>query len=246
MSTSRQWLSAAARQCRSALTTQQRTQLAQQPPLSRALSTTPSLSAFRDSQNNTYSNTNTNRLAGSTPTTFTNPNAALQDLASSGLNRSGPLTPEERRRVIEEQVGTSGHIRDLAINTTTDNYLRQNQRRWRVGDVYTPRDIGKAEMKKWGKMRAPLEDVVEVLGFNPVDNYKNFSLISDFMTPMGRIKHSSETGLRPVNQRKMAKAIRRAIGMGLHPSVHRHPEILRIKQRGISAMVPIAPTENRL
>lgn len=121
-------------------------------------------------------------------------------------------------------------------------------------------------------MRAPLEDVVEVLGFNPVDNYKvplplfpfsprgnerrreeadreykqNFSLISEFMTPMGRIKHSSDTGLRPVNQRKMAKAIRRAIGMGLHPSVHRHPEILRIKQRGISAMVPIAPTENRL
>lgn len=47
------------------------------------------------------------------------------------------------------------------------------------------------------------------------------------MTVMGRIKHSRETGLRPVNQRKVAKAIRRAIGMGLHPSVHWHPEILR-------------------
>ncbi len=46
------------------------------------------------------------------------------------------------------------------------------------------------------------------------------------MTPMGRIKHSSMTGLRLPNQRKMAKAIRRAIGLGLHPSVHRHPEIL--------------------
>jgi len=43
---------------------------------------------------------------------------------------------------------------------------------------------------------------------------------------MGRIKHSEETGLRPVNQRKIAKAIRRAIGLGLHPSVHRHPMIL--------------------
>lgn len=37
---------------------------------------------------------------------------------------------------------------------------------------------------------------------------------------------SVETGLSPVNQRKMAKAIRRAIGLGLHPSVHRHPELL--------------------
>jgi len=46
------------------------------------------------------------------------------------------------------------------------------------------------------------------------------------MTDFGRIKHSKFTGLRPVNQRKIAKAIRRAIGLGLHPSVHRHPEIL--------------------
>ncbi len=46
------------------------------------------------------------------------------------------------------------------------------------------------------------------------------------MTHMGRIKHSKETGLRPVNQRKMAKAIRRAIGLGIHPSVHFHPMIL--------------------
>lgn len=46
------------------------------------------------------------------------------------------------------------------------------------------------------------------------------------MTPMGRIKHSRETGLRNVNQRKIAKAIRRGIGLGLLPSVHLHPEFL--------------------
>jgi small subunit ribosomal protein S18 len=56
---------------------------------------------------------------------------------------------------------------------------------------------------------------------------QNYTLLSEFMTSMGRIKHRRETGLRPVNQRKMARAIRRAIGMGLIPSVHRHPEILR-------------------
>ncbi len=50
--------------------------------------------------------------------------------------------------------------------------------------------------------------------------------MSEYMTPMGRIKHSHETGLRPVNQRKIARAIRRSIGMGMMPSVHRHPEIL--------------------
>jgi small subunit ribosomal protein S18 len=55
---------------------------------------------------------------------------------------------------------------------------------------------------------------------------QNFSIMSEYLTPMGRIKPATETGLRKVNQRKMAKAIRRSIGLGLMPSVHRHPEIL--------------------
>ena len=55
---------------------------------------------------------------------------------------------------------------------------------------------------------------------------------------MGRIKHSRDTGLRNVNQRKMAKAIRRSIGMGLMPSVHNHPEVLEKQayEKAISEM----------
>lgn len=55
---------------------------------------------------------------------------------------------------------------------------------------------------------------------------QNFSVVSDFITPFGRIRHSKDTGLRPVNQRKMAKTVRRAIGLGIHPSVYRHPMLL--------------------
>lgn len=51
------------------------------------------------------------------------------------------------------------------------------------------------------------------------------------MTTMGRIRHSKDTGLRPVNQRKVAKMIRRAIGLGIHPSIHRHPMILMKESR---------------
>lgn len=61
--------------------------------------------------------------------------------------------------------------------------------------------------------------------------------MSEFMTPMGRIKHSNETGLRPVNQRRIARAIRRSIGIGMMPSVHRHPEIL-YRERERSPRVP--------
>lgn len=60
---------------------------------------------------------------------------------------------------------------------------------------------------------------------------QNFSIMSEYITEMGRIRHSSDTGLRPVNQRKMAKAIRRAMGMGLMPGVHRHPELLKMEKK---------------
>ena len=61
---------------------------------------------------------------------------------------------------------------------------------------------------------------------NKLTKPQNFSALSEYVTPMGRILHNEATGLRPVNQRKMAKAIRRMVGMGFMPSVHKHPEIL--------------------
>lgn len=58
------------------------------------------------------------------------------------------------------------------------------------------------------------------------DVLQNFSIMSEYVTEMGKIKHNKDTGLRPVNQRKMAKAVRRAIGLGLIPSVYRHPQVI--------------------
>lgn len=129
---------------------------------------------------------------------------------------------------------------------------RQLTRRWKSGDVYAPHDLSGVEMSKWRQAQPkgrPKKDVIDMLKINPLDHYKvcdndytrtpsrgrwtdnscleqNFAMMSEYMTEMGRIKHNRDTGLRPVNQRKMAKAVRRAIGLGLMPSVHRHPEIL--------------------
>ncbi|PSR97628.1 ribosomal protein S18 [Coniella lustricola] len=110
--------------------------------------------------------------------------------------------------------------------TERGEFVRQATRTWKEGDVYAPKDLSSGEMKKWKQPKKPTKDILDMVGINPLDHYKNFGMISEYMTNMGRIKHSSETGLRPVNQRKMAKAIRRAIGMGIHPSTHKHPEIL--------------------
>jgi small subunit ribosomal protein S18 len=55
---------------------------------------------------------------------------------------------------------------------------------------------------------------------------QNMSFLSQFVTETGRIKHSNTTGLKAKNQRKVAKAVRRAVGTGLMPSVHKHPEVI--------------------
>ncbi|KZF20082.1 ribosomal protein S18 [Xylona heveae TC161] len=121
------------------------------------------------------------------------------------------------RRGLKDSIAQFARAQDLE---------RQQTRRWKQGDVYAPHDLTPAEMQKWRKRTRPTMDAFDALGMNPLDHYKNFAIMSEYMTEMGRIRNSYDTGLRPVNQRRIAKAIRRSIGMGLMPSVHKHPEIL--------------------
>jgi small subunit ribosomal protein S18 len=114
------------------------------------------------------------------------------------------------------------------------DYEKQLPRRFRAGDVYAPHDLSGVEMSKWKKTRRKPrvgshgKDVLDMLGIDPRKEYKNFSMMAEYVTEMGRIKHRNDTGLGPKNQRRMAKAVRRAIGSGLlMPSVYKHPELLK-------------------
>jgi hypothetical protein len=122
------------------------------------------------------------RIVGETPTdansskapvrrSRANPNEALHGLVSDGMGRGGPLSAEEQRQVMRQQ-GPRAHIKDVRTGEITESYVRQMPRRWKVGDVYAPRDLSPAEMMKWRKGRAPNKDVVDMLGFNPLDNYR--------------------------------------------------------------------------
>lgn len=86
-------------------------------------------------------------------------------------------------------------------------------------------------MTKWRRRRPGERDAFDVLGINPEAEWKNFAVLSEYVSPLGRIKHRRETGLRAVNQRRIARAVRRAVGMGLMPSVHKHPEMLEVEAR---------------
>lgn len=168
-------------------------------------------------------------------------------LPRGSTDRLQELYRETFQGTSQKQAVKKETLDDLTASATSQAYMRQMWRRFLPGEVYAPRDLSAWELDRYRLKRPAQQDVLDMLGLNPVDNYRvstsvirgscsssdtsqNFSMISEFMSPHGRILHSTETGLRPVNQRKMAKAIRRAIGLGIHPSVHRHPEL--IKQAG--------------
>ncbi|RSL87923.1 hypothetical protein CEP51_001962 [Fusarium floridanum] len=125
---------------------------------------------------------------------------------------------------VREKAAQMEFLRNQKIS---GDFLRQMPRRWEAGDVYSPHDLSPVEMQKWRKRSVRNVDVVDALGISPLDMYKNFSLIEHFTSPSGMINHSNLTRLRPVNQRKVAKMVRRVQGMGIYPSVHAHPEMLR-------------------
>ncbi|CAK7218077.1 hypothetical protein SCUCBS95973_003367 [Sporothrix curviconia] len=177
------------------------------------------------------------RYMGARSATNSDANAALSSvLFDSEARRLMYERREERKRSTLER---------MAERKVSEDYARHMPRRWNQGDVYAPHDLSHAEARKWKKAAQPTEDIVDMLGINPLDEYRNFRMISDFMTTMGRIRPAMDTALRPVNQRRMAKAIRRAIGLGIHPSVHKHPEILAASMVGLPKPSYTALPENR-
>lgn len=54
-------------------------------------------------------------------------------------------------------------------------------------------------------------------------------MINHFTNEGAQIPPRTFTQLRPVNQRRVAKMVRRAQGMGLYPTMYDHPELLRAK-----------------
>jgi hypothetical protein len=81
--------------------------------------------------------------------------------------------------------GTTTTRDDLANRAKSEAYLAFMPRRWKKGEVYSPRDLKAEEQLRWrySKGRNPLQfqkaerkkkvpDAVDTLGFNPLDNYR--------------------------------------------------------------------------
>ncbi|KAG1049503.1 hypothetical protein G6F43_008169 [Rhizopus delemar] len=97
------------------------------------------------------------------------------------------------------------------------------------GDLYHPQDLNdnlyrESLRARRGRSSAPTQDPFDVLGLDPLQEYKNYKLLSNFVSDMGKILPREQTGLTAKNQRKLAKAVKRARAMGLMSSTNNRTE----------------------
>ncbi|KAM7209227.1 hypothetical protein V8F20_000565 [Naviculisporaceae sp. PSN 640] len=157
------------------------------------------------------------------------PNKTLQGILADSNQRHRAYKESKSGKAV------ANALADLRGQADEANYVKMMPRNWEPGQIYAPHDLGAGEARKWsdrGQYKSRKADGIAAVGINPLDNYRNFTFISEHITSYGRILKSDQTGFSPRNQRKMAKTIRRAIGLGLHPSVHFHPELLKMQPRG--------------
>lgn len=63
--------------------------------------------------------------------------------------------------------------REMIESERRAQFQRQIYRKWQPGDVYSPHDLTGTEQKKWKLGRKkPQSDAFDVLGINPVNEYK--------------------------------------------------------------------------
>ncbi|CDH50374.1 hypothetical protein RO3G_03975 [Lichtheimia corymbifera JMRC:FSU:9682] len=149
--------------------------------------------------------------------------AATRSIAMSApCNNSNSNTESKHvEREIEQQ--TLALLQDYVTKERmkfSSEQARFYQKIHRVGDLYHPEDLNDARYQEQirqrrGRPAKPDQDPFEVLDIDPLHEYKNVRLLSLFVSDMGKILPRDQTGVSAKNQRKLAKAIKRARAMGL-------------------------------
>lgn len=86
--------------------------------------------------------------------------AAVRDLADQSTIRA------RKAQIVLETKERMNQVHKL------QDFEKFQSRRWREGDVYSPHDLSHEEMKKWKVPQKARDDVFDVLGINPLHEYK--------------------------------------------------------------------------
>ncbi|KAG8743369.1 hypothetical protein FRC10_012173 [Ceratobasidium sp. 414] len=107
--------------------------------------------------------------------------------------------------------------KSIKANTFSNpNHLSREHR------VYRPERRPKDPTMGPGRKQAQSLDVFRKLDIDPLDEYKNGTLLKSFVSEMGKIHPRAKTGLTWRSQRRVGKAIRRARAMGIIPLWSQH------------------------
>lgn len=99
--------------------------------------------------------------------------AGFQRAGGSGSGLDSGSRQDLRFRALEQYTNLGRQeVEAQQRAATSEAYLRYMNRRFEPGDVYTPRDLEPQHMSKWRQYGKAQGDVVDLLGFNPIDNYK--------------------------------------------------------------------------
>ena len=94
------------------------------------------------------------------------------------------------------------------------------------GSIYSPEDLS-FEAKRPIQLRNRknrISDRFESAQVNPIHEYKSSTLLSQYVSDLGRILPRQQTGLSATNQLKLVNSIRRAQALTLMPTTAKHPE----------------------
>ncbi|KAI8968031.1 ribosomal protein S18-domain-containing protein [Mycotypha africana] len=131
-------------------------------------------------------------------------------------------TEKQLNKTMNAQVQSK--ICDLLQNTKEQDKVKlaasnRFQKYHHPGDTYHPMDLDDTRYKEQQRTlrnssKINSEDPFDQLGIDPLHQYKNYKLLTRFISETGKILPRDQTGVRAKNQRRLAKAIKRARAMG--------------------------------
>ncbi|KAJ1951141.1 hypothetical protein FBU59_000335 [Linderina macrospora] len=150
------------------------------------------------------------------------------------------MSTEARGGAEDSKASQVNKIVAQAASSQTHDKSMENASHTRVffaKAMYHPRELNEATAQRSMRERnqsqqQKRDDPFVAMGINPLKEYKNTYLLSNFVTEMGRIRPRYKTGLTAKSQRRVAKAIKRARAFGLMPITSKFNPMYNYKSLG--------------
>ncbi|KAI7823388.1 hypothetical protein BC939DRAFT_451969, partial [Gamsiella multidivaricata] len=138
---------------------------------------------------------------------------AAHNLVSRRFKSGDAVEEEEPRPQFDTLMSIiTGSINAQTAGSVATDQARLSRGNFRKGDIYKPSDLNDSKTITYARPPKPVDEL-KILKVNPVVEYKNATLLSHYITPLGRLMSREQTGLSAKNQRRVAKAVRRARAM---------------------------------